>query len=72
MKLNKLKPGESAIIDEIDYLAGIRTPYTLGIIPGATVKCLSTVFTCMEFDLYGQRLILSKELASRYSCTKLD
>ena len=72
MKLNKLKPGESAIIGEIESMAGIKFPHTLGIVPGATVKCLSTVFTCMEFELYGQRLVLSKELASRYSCTKLD
>lgn len=72
MILSKAKPGDKLEITGIEYRAGLSKSLYMGLIEGSCVTCLSTFFTAMEFDLYGQRIILSKQLADTYSCKKLN
>lgn len=73
MILSKVKPGERVEITDISYDGKLqKSIYVYGMTVGTEVKCLSTFFTAMEFDLYGNRIVISKELADKYSCKKLN
>lgn len=72
MNLSEVKSGDITIIlsKNISKKVLLR-PYVMGLVPGAEVKCLSTTTNSIELNLYGTRMVISKELASKYNCKKI-
>ena len=72
MTLDKLKPGECAVITSIYSNNETLRPTTLGLIEGTLVKCLTELCYSIEISFYGQNMAISKHTAKRYSCKKLE
>jgi len=65
--LNELKVGEEATVAYVDsHLGNIKVMHLvmrLGVIAGIKIKKLSSVSTCSEYMVEGQRIAISKDAA---------
>ena len=73
MRLNEIQINEIVRIFEKDIPDEILLrPYTMGLVPGAVVSCSGKTGNNIELNLYGNRFVISNDLAKKYSCMKLS
>lgn len=73
MRLNEFKVGDQALINNICIKDSIMLkPLVLGLVEGTKVKILSKTKSGIELQMFSSKLAISNEVASRYSCMKLN